>query len=162
MDHQGISSKGFTLPLPRKIRATVPQTEWLQVRGQPDSEFPQACLCLCPAGMWSFCPPTALPLCQSPSLRSVTCCFLLDRKTRFCLGTSSVHVQSCPIFFATPWTVALRAPLSMGFSRQEYWSGLPFPFSRGSSRPRDQNLSLLHWQPDSLPLCHLRRKSQGK
>ena len=27
----------------------------------------------------------------------------------------------------TPWTVACQAPLSMGFSRQEYWSGLPFP-----------------------------------
>ena len=30
-------------------------------------------------------------------------------------------------FFATPWTVARQASLSMGFSRQEYWSGLPFP-----------------------------------
>ena len=29
--------------------------------------------------------------------------------------------------FATPWTVALQAPLSMRFSRQEYWSGFPFP-----------------------------------
>ena len=29
--------------------------------------------------------------------------------------------------FVTPWTVALQAPLSMGFSRQEYWSGLLFP-----------------------------------
>ena len=29
--------------------------------------------------------------------------------------------------FATPWTVAYQAFLSMGFSRQEYWSGLPFP-----------------------------------
>ena len=29
--------------------------------------------------------------------------------------------------FATPWIVAHQAPLSMGFSRQEYWSGLPFP-----------------------------------
>ena len=29
--------------------------------------------------------------------------------------------------FATPWTVALQAPLSMRFSKQEYWSGLPFP-----------------------------------
>ena len=28
---------------------------------------------------------------------------------------------------ATPWTAACQAPLSMGFSRQEYWSGLPFP-----------------------------------
>ena len=30
-------------------------------------------------------------------------------------------------FFATPWTVAHQAPLSVGFSRQEYWSGLLFP-----------------------------------
>ena len=29
--------------------------------------------------------------------------------------------------FGTPWTVARQAPLSMGFSRQESWSGLPFP-----------------------------------
>ena len=28
---------------------------------------------------------------------------------------------------ATPWTIAYQAPLSMGFPRQEYWSGLPFP-----------------------------------
>ena len=33
------------------------------------------------------------------------------------------HVQ----LFVTPWTVAHHAPLSMGLSRQEYWSGLPFP-----------------------------------
>ena len=34
---------------------------------------------------------------------------------------------SCVQLFATPWTVAHQAPLSMGFSRQEYWSGLSFP-----------------------------------
>ena len=34
---------------------------------------------------------------------------------------------SCVRLFATPWTVAYQAPPSMGFSRQEYWSGLPFP-----------------------------------
>ena len=34
--------------------------------------------------------------------------------------------QSCPAL-ATPWTVAHQAPLSMGFSRQEYWSGWPCP-----------------------------------
>ena len=34
---------------------------------------------------------------------------------------------SCVQLFATPWTVAHQAPLSMGLSRQEYWSGLPFP-----------------------------------
>ena len=37
----------------------------------------------------------------------------------------------------TPWTVACQAPLSIGFSRQEYWSGLPCP-PPGDSRPRDQ------------------------
>ena len=31
--------------------------------------------------------------------------------------------------FATPWTIAYKAPPSMGFSREEYWSGLPFPSS---------------------------------
>ena len=41
------------------------------------------------------------------------------------------HVQ----FFATPWTVACQAPLSMGFSRQEYWSGLPFPSLGGLPDP---------------------------
>ena len=35
--------------------------------------------------------------------------------------------------FATPRTIALQAPLSMGFSRQEYWSGLPFPSPGESS-----------------------------
>ena len=35
-------------------------------------------------------------------------------------------LQLCPTL-ATLWTAALQAPLSMGFSRQDYWSGLPFP-----------------------------------
>ena len=39
--------------------------------------------------------------------------------------------------FATPWTVTHQAPLSTGFSRQEYWSGLPFPSTGESSLPRD-------------------------
>ena len=34
---------------------------------------------------------------------------------------------SCAQLFATPWTVAHHAPPSLGFSRQEHWSGLPFP-----------------------------------
>ena len=41
------------------------------------------------------------------------------------------HLQtqrlSCVQFFATPWTIAHKAPPSMRFSRQEYWSGLSFP-----------------------------------
>ena len=38
-----------------------------------------------------------------------------------------VKSLSCFRLFATPWTVAYQAPPSVGFSRQEYWSGLPFP-----------------------------------
>ena len=38
--------------------------------------------------------------------------------------------------FATPWTVAYQPPLSMGFSRQRYWSGLPFPSLGDLPNPR--------------------------
>ena len=41
-------------------------------------------------------------------------------------GGGGLVAKSCPTL-ATQWTVALQAPPSMGFSRQEYWSGLPFP-----------------------------------
>ena len=39
----------------------------------------------------------------------------------------AIVLLSCVWLFATPWTIACQAPLSMGFSRQEHWSGLPFP-----------------------------------
>ena len=44
-----------------------------------------------------------------------------------CLKWSEVKSLSRVWLFATPWTIAHQAPLSMGFSRQEYWNGLPFP-----------------------------------
>ena len=53
--------------------------------------------------------------------------------------------------FATPWTVAHQVPPSMGFPRQEYWSGLLFLLQESLLTQRS-NLSLLHWQADSLPL----------
>ena len=43
------------------------------------------------------------------------------------LFTSSGQLLSCVLLFATSWTVACQAPLSMGFSRQEHWSGLQHP-----------------------------------
>ena len=42
------------------------------------------------------------------------------------LSSLALVAKLCPTL-ATPWTVAWQAPLSMGFSRREYWSGLPFP-----------------------------------
>ena len=52
--------------------------------------------------------------------------------------------------FATPWTVAYQAPLSMGLSRQEYWSGLPFPSPGDIPNPGIEPGSPA-LQADSLP-----------
>ena len=52
--------------------------------------------------------------------------------------------------FATPWTVASQAPLSVGFSRQEYWSGLPF-FPPGDLLNSGIEPGSPAWQADALP-----------
>ena len=64
----------------------------------------------------------------------------------------SVHMclaQLCETL-ATPLTVACQAPLSMGFSRQEYWSGLPFP-SPGDLPDPGMEAGSPALQADSLP-----------
>ena len=53
----------------------------------------------------------------------------------------------------TPWTVAHKAAPSVGFSRQEYWSGLPFPSPGDLPDPGIKPTSP-ELQPDSLPLSH--------
>ena len=60
---------------------------------------------------------------------------------------------SCVPLFATPWTIALQAPLSVGLSRQEHWSGLLFPSPEGLPDPAiDSGRScFLHLQAGSLP-----------
>ena len=68
------------------------------------------------------------------------------------VGGGGFIAKLCPTL-ATPWTVAWQAPLSVGFSRQEYWSGLPFPSpgdlpDPGSSWPWPRSPSL---QADRLP-----------
>ena len=55
----------------------------------------------------------------------------------------------------SPWTVALQAPLSMGFPRQEHWSGLPFP-SLGDLIDLWSNPHFLNWRADFLLLSHQR------
>ena len=91
---------------------------------------------------------------------------VLDRTEQLTLSFSHVKTiilwmqlpLSCfsrVLLFVTPWTVAHQGPVSMGFSSQENWSGLPcYPPSTLPS----SNLHLLcflHWQADSLPLHHL-------
>ena len=65
-----------------------------------------------------------------------------------------VKSLSCVRLFATPWTVAYQAPLSMGYSRQEYWNGLPFPSPGDLPNPGIEPASPA-LQVNSLPLSHL-------
>ena len=57
--------------------------------------------------------------------------------------------KSC-LTLAAPWTVACQSPLSMGFSRQEYWSGLSFPSPEDLPDPGIKPMSPA-LQADSLP-----------
>ena len=77
---------------------------------------------------------------------------------RVCVLSCFSHVR----LLVTPWTVACQAPLSMGFSRQEYWSRLPCPPPGDLPDPgiKPRSLTLLHWQTGSLPLVPP-RKPQG-
>ena len=61
-----------------------------------------------------------------------------------------VSYLSCVQLFVTPWTVAHQAPLSMGFLRQEYWGGLPFPPPRDLPDPGIKPVCPA-LQVDSLP-----------
>ena len=65
-----------------------------------------------------------------------------------CLVVSHVRL------FVTPWTGAHQTPLSMGFSRQEPWSQLPFPPPGSIFLTQGLSPCLLHWQAGSLPLNH--------
>ena len=97
----------------------------------------------------------------TPSTDSITCYtfrkLTFIRKTQIYFQCVCVCVLSCIQLFATPQTVARHAPLSVEFSRPEYWRGVPF-FFQGVFQPQGSNsrlLRLLYWQVDSLPLSHL-------
>ena len=80
--------------------------------------------------------------------------------TRHSISGPSLAVCCCLVtksrltLFATLWTVAGQAPLSVGFSRQEYRRGLLFPSPGDLPDNQESNLHLLHWQADSLSLSH--------
>ena len=91
----------------------------------------------------------------------VGCHFLLQ-----CMKVKSEVAQSCPLL-ATPWTAAYHAPLPMGFSRQEYWSGVPLSspvryieISKTSVTTRDWLTRL--WRQRSPAVCCLQAGGPGK
>ena len=66
------------------------------------------------------------------------CIYIYTHTIHICILCidSAVKLLSCVQIFATPWTVAYQASPSMGFSQQEYWSGLPFPSPGDLPNPR--------------------------
>ena len=84
------------------------------------------------------------------------------RQERMCTGYMQICMCTQSLsrvgLFVTLWTVvAHQAPVSMEFSRQEYWSRLPFPTPGNFPDPgiETASLHLFHQQASSLPLCHL-------
>ena len=78
----------------------------------------------------------------------------------------SENVSRSVLSYATPWTVALQAPLSLGFSRQKYWSGLTFPSPGGLPTPGIKPGSPT-LEADSLlsepPMCYFEQtRREGK
>ena len=84
-------------------------------------------------------------------------CYLSSATSPMALRLINGWLLSCVQLFAAPWTVACQAPLSTGFSRQEYWSELPFPSPEGFP---DLGIELRSpaLQADSLP-SELRARS---
>ena len=79
----------------------------------------------------------------------------LNLKYRKAICSISFSDQLCPALWI-PWIIAQHFSLSMEFSRQKYWNGLPFPPPGDVPDPGIEPTSLvsLHWQADSLPLSH--------
>ena len=71
---------------------------------------------------------------------------------------------SCVQLFAGPWTIAHHAPLSMELSKQDYWSGMPFPIPGDLPDPgmEPHFLHLLHWLEDSLSVAPPRKPNTIK
>ena len=76
-------------------------------------------LCTCLSAFMSHAEISALYLDSLLKVKCVCVCVCVHMHVH-------THMLSCILLFATTWTLACQAPLSMGFSRQEYWSGLPF------------------------------------
>ena len=83
-----------------------------------------------------------------PPIRLVQLQFILCNDWARLYGM--VKSLNCVQLFVTPWTIARQAPPSMGFSRQEYWSGLPFP-SPGDLPDPGIELGSSALQADSVP-----------
>ena len=103
-----------------------------------EREVAQSCLTLRdPIGLQ---PTSLLHPWDFPGKSTGVGCHCLLRQTHARWDHVVVELLSCVQLFLTSWTVAYQSPPSMGFSRQEYWNGLPFP----STFPTISSVQLSH------------------
>ena len=101
----GYKAHGILVPWPG-VEPTLPAMEGeVSTTGSPGKSFLFSHSLSSPLSLWLY---------LSLSLKNTQCAYMLSYFS---------HVR----LFATPWTAARQAPLSIGFSRQEYWSGVPCP-----------------------------------
>ena len=92
-----------------------------------------ACVCACMCACMCVCVYVCVRVCVRVCVCACMCvCVYVCAQSCAC---ACMYVPSRVRLFVTPWTVARQAPPSMGFSRQEYWSGLPFPSPGGLPDP---------------------------
>ena len=88
--------------------------------------------------------------------------------TYYSMVMSILLFFSCSVVsdsFVTPWTVACQAPLTMGFPRQKYWNGLPYPSSgdlpdpgiKPTSLASQEDSLLLSYQGSPVPILQMRK-----
>ena len=104
--------------------------------------------------------PMLFPMEAFTNLHSLQQCMgfpFLNTLSRIYISVHSECVLSHVQLFVIPWTVACQTSPSMRFSRQEYWSGLPFHTSGDLPEPGISDtsyVSCIDWQVDSLLLSH--------
>ena len=115
-EHEILCESLFSLPQGWKNRDTI--SECAAAATKPLQSWPTLC-----DPIDSSLPGSSIPgILQTRKLEWVAISFSNAWKWKV-----KVKSLSCVRRFTTPWTVAHQAPLSVGFSRQEYWSGVPFP-----------------------------------
>ena len=102
-----------------------------------ESEVAQSCPTLCDPMDCSVPGSSAHGIFQARVLEWVAVAFSKSQVAQWSDQIISDQLLSCVRLFAIPWTVAYQAPPSMGFSRQEYWSGLPCPSPQEHSRAQN-------------------------
>ena len=95
-----------------------------------ESEIELICVCVCVCVCESLCYTSEIQHCKSTLIQENKIFKKINPNSHYFNSTNcllKVKSLSRVQLFVTPWTVAYQASHSMGFSRQEYWSGLPFP-----------------------------------